>query len=233
MVYDGHHAYLVVGDLEESFTDVRYCIESLFGCSIEGHPDVTIVREDRLGIGESRTLRDEHARAPVLASKRVFVIIAHALTPEAQNALLKTLEEPVSTALFFLIVPDDRHLVATLRSRMSRVEGAVPREEYGTSARDFLGRAPHARMQFIADLVVGYDEPETKQEVRKRFHRFTDALERELHAILHAKHDTVTQVAVREALAEVLLVRGYCDDPAAALRLLGEHLALAVPVVRG
>lgn len=232
MVYDGHHAYLVVGDLDESFVDVRRCIEGMFGESIEGHPDVTIIREDRLGIGESRSLREDHARAPMKATKRVFVIVTHALTPEAQNALLKTLEEPVPTALFFLIIPDDRHLVATLRSRMRRVEGAVPREEYATAAREFLGRAPHARMQFIGDLVAGYDEPETKQAVRKRFHQFTDALERELHATLHASRDTDMHDIVRNALDEVLRVRDYCDDPAAALRLLGEHLALAVPVVR-
>lgn len=53
---------------------------------------------------------------------RVIIIDkAHAMTDQAANALLKTLEEPNSHVFFFLITPEESMLLATIRSRSQTI----------------------------------------------------------------------------------------------------------------
>lgn len=86
------------------------------------HPDVRIwAREEgklSLGIGEMRELIDQSATHNYEAQYRVNIIDeAHTLTEEAQNALLKTLEEPNARQLLVMITQRAEALIPTIRSR--------------------------------------------------------------------------------------------------------------------
>jgi DNA polymerase-3 subunit delta' len=80
----------------------------------------------------------------------VFIIVdAHTMREEAQNALLKLVEEPPAESVLILITPNPDTILATIRSRCQRVrfspleEGVVERiliEHYGVS-RDAAGVA--------------------------------------------------------------------------------------------
>ncbi len=60
----------------------------------------------------------EAARSPFEASMKVFIIEeAERMNPAAQNALLKTLEEPLSDTIFILISDREEDLLETIRSR--------------------------------------------------------------------------------------------------------------------
>jgi DNA polymerase-3 subunit gamma/tau len=70
------------------------------------------------GIDQIRELREMVRYAP--ASSRYKVVIldeAHQLTPEASNALLKTLEEPPERVIFILATTHPEELAETIRSR--------------------------------------------------------------------------------------------------------------------
>ncbi len=70
------------------------------------------------GIDEMRELRDGIRFAPVKSKYKVFVIDeAHMLTKEASNALLKTLEEPPSHAIFVLATTEAHKILPTIASR--------------------------------------------------------------------------------------------------------------------
>ncbi|MGH2756646.1 MAG: DNA polymerase III subunit delta' [Actinomycetota bacterium] len=72
----------------------------------------------------------EAARSPFEGRMKVFVIEeAERMNPAAQNALLKTLEEPQPDTVFVLISDDEDDLLETIRSRcrVVRLE-AVPEE---------------------------------------------------------------------------------------------------------
>ncbi len=74
------------------------------------------------GIDDIRTLRDAVKLAPARAKKKVYIIDeAHMLTTEASNALLKTLEEPPPHVMFILATTDPQKLIATIKSRATRV----------------------------------------------------------------------------------------------------------------
>lgn len=76
--------------------------------------------------------------APIHAKKRIFIVPeAQKLSPAAQNALLKNLEEPRGDALYFLLCPDACDLLATIRSR-AVIYRTQPIDE--TTVREYLAR---------------------------------------------------------------------------------------------
>ena len=89
------------------------------------HPDVQTIAP-----GESGSIKIEQVREAIAAAayrpfegrRRVFLVEeADALVPAAQNALLKTLEEPRPGSVFILIAAKADTLLATVRSRCSRL----------------------------------------------------------------------------------------------------------------
>lgn len=70
------------------------------------------------GIDEIRDLKEKIRLAPVGAKKKIYIIDeVHMLTTEAFNALLKTLEEPPSHAVFILCTTESHKIPATILSR--------------------------------------------------------------------------------------------------------------------
>lgn len=70
------------------------------------------------GIDEIRELKEKIRLSPLSARKKVYIIDeVHMLTTEAFNALLKTLEEPPSHALFILCTTEPQKIPPTILSR--------------------------------------------------------------------------------------------------------------------
>ena len=75
------------------------------------------------GVDDVRQLRDEVNYTPVSCKFRVYIVDeVHMLTPEAFNALLKTLEEPPSHIKFVLATTELHKVPATIASRCQRFE---------------------------------------------------------------------------------------------------------------
>jgi DNA polymerase III subunit gamma/tau len=82
------------------------------------------------GIDEIRDLQEKIRLAPLAATKKVYIIDeVHMLTTEAFNALLKTLEEPPSHALFILCTTEQHKLPATIISRCFHLHFTPATEE--------------------------------------------------------------------------------------------------------
>lgn len=99
------------------------------------HPDLLILKKEP----QDATIKVKAVReflrgielAPNEAPFRVYIIDdAETLGKEAQNALLKTLEEPTGRAKFILLATTDATLLSTVRSRcMSFAMEAIPTEK--------------------------------------------------------------------------------------------------------
>lgn len=84
------------------------------------HPDVHVVAcEGRsIYVDEIRTLREKLALRPFGGGRHIAIIQqADKLTVQAQNALLKTLEEPAGDTVFFLITDQPGAMLQTMVSR--------------------------------------------------------------------------------------------------------------------
>ena len=88
------------------------------------HPDVRIVRpvKKTIGVDEIRDLIDYLSLRPYEGGRHIAIIEqADAMTPAAQNALLKTLENPSGEAMFFLIADSTGGILPTILSRCQAV----------------------------------------------------------------------------------------------------------------
>lgn len=75
------------------------------------------------GIDEMRDLREKVVYAPSQGRYKVYIIDeAHMLTPQAFNALLKTLEEPPPHAVFVLATTQAESILPTIVSRCQRFD---------------------------------------------------------------------------------------------------------------
>jgi DNA polymerase III subunit delta' len=95
-----------------------------------GHPDVTVAEplegKDSISIAQVRELRDGAALRPFQASFKVIIIAgAESLTPQAADALLKTLEEPQRQVRIVLTATEPEALPSTVVSRC-RVINLLP-----------------------------------------------------------------------------------------------------------
>ena len=104
------------------------------------HPDVIWVgREKRDGdlrrdilVGQIRQMTADAVLAPNEAARKVYVIDqADRMTQQAQNALLKALEDPPGHACFILCAASAEALLPTVRSRCVRTEAGRRRETGG------------------------------------------------------------------------------------------------------
>ena len=75
------------------------------------------------GIDDIRELKDGIRFSPTKSKYKVFILDeAHQLTKEAANALLKTLEEPPSHAIFVLATTEIHKMIGTIISRCQRFD---------------------------------------------------------------------------------------------------------------
>ena len=75
------------------------------------------------GVDEMRDLREKVQYPPVGGKYKVYIIDeAHMLSQNAFNALLKTLEEPPSHAVFILATTESQKIPATILSRCMRFD---------------------------------------------------------------------------------------------------------------
>jgi DNA polymerase III delta prime subunit len=210
------HAFLVPGGVEK--LEAMYGFLSEHGMSIKGNPDVYVREYRNFRVDDAREIRERAmTRAVRIGAHRVFIIVTPSITTDAQNALLKVLEEPPADAVFFFVVPSPQTLLATLRSRAHVLrledEASAPSVAPGT----FLKASIEKRIEMLKPLYTRDDEDE-ERDIRNAL-AFLSALERELS----------TRKNVREGLNAVYRARRFLTDKGALLKPLLEQVALLTP----
>lgn len=93
----------------------KQCLAALEGKHID---IIEMDAASNRGLEDIQTLIEQTKYAPSMARFKIFIIDeVHMLTPQAANALLKTLEEPPSYVKFILATTDPLKLPATVLSR--------------------------------------------------------------------------------------------------------------------
>ncbi|CAN5225069.1 hypothetical protein BH09PAT2_BH09PAT2_01200 [soil metagenome] len=118
-----------VNCLENMFANKGISFEPCNTCqnctAIDHNSSPDVVEQDAAsnrGIDEIRKLIKESSFAPMTGRFRVYIIDeAHMITPDAFNALLKTLEEPPSTVMFILATTNEEKVPTTIISRCVRI----------------------------------------------------------------------------------------------------------------
>ncbi len=84
------------------------------------NPDFSVIEAEggSIGVDEIRKIQSEIMIRPLYAKRKVYLIIdGDKMTVQAQNCLLKTLEEPPAYAVLILTVSNLNNILETIRSR--------------------------------------------------------------------------------------------------------------------
>lgn len=212
------NSHLVAGD-SSTITAVLARVREE-GIDVEKNPDVYVRSYAHFGVDDAREVR-ERADLSAQGQRRVFVLATPIMTVEAQNALLKTFEEPPGNALFILLVPAPETLLPTLRSRMQRLNVETMVQYGGVDSGAFLAASPAARLDIIKPLLEkGDDERRDISSIVTLLSSLERTLER------------VPRRASREGLTAIYRARAYMADKGSLLKPLLEQVALLVPRVK-
>lgn len=138
-------AYLLVGpqSVGKEALAVRFAAGLLGGVSDDrarrlalerAHPDLRVLEPEgatSLGVDQAREVVSRASLTPVEAPRSVFLFPdAGAMTEQAANALLKTLEEPSAQVVFLLVAESEDEFPPTVASRCRTIHvGRVPQPE--------------------------------------------------------------------------------------------------------
>ena len=194
------------------------------GIETQHNPDLSVRTFSTFGIDDAHEM-SIRATSRALKTRRVFVIVASTITTEAQNALLKTLEEPRAGAQFLVLVPTPHTLLKTILSRAQIVQLPELPVHKGTlctvDAMTFLKSRPGARIELLKPLLEKNDDDVYDTPMILKF--FSD-----IECVVADISDTHVRA---KSLRVFYTVRKYATDRGALIKALLESLALLLPVV--
>lgn len=183
---------------------------------IEGYgliPNTDQYRVPQLGIDDVRILiANAHRRPDGDAETRTLIVATEFVTEEAQQALLKIIEEPPRSTMFVFVVPEGYTFLPTLESRFERIGsiGEVPTYEAFLS---FKNASYAERMSRIEQATKQKDQL-WQSDIKKGL-------------VLYLKQ-TVGMLP-KETLVELEYVTRLLLTRGASNKFLLEHLALVLP----
>lgn len=214
-----HHAYCLVGG-ETVHDELVSMLEKVHSIQVRGDVDFFNKKYLTFTIDDARELKSNHEMRPVgKMERRIFVIAMNGITIEAQNALLKLLEEPADYAHFFIVISSAHLLLPTVKSRLLFVEtGDVLESDGFAEAEKFLKMSVAKRLEYIKTLTDEIkDEKKTKQ----------DAVDL-LNAIQAFVYKGKGAMKGSRELETIEFARKYMNDTSSSPKMLLEYVALRV-----
>lgn len=133
------HSYIFWGTegigkklIAKEFAKNILCLEQQENCNCksciefdsDNNPDFQLIEpnEGKVKIEQIREMQRKVAEKPIISNKKVYIIDnSDTMTTEAQNCLLKTLEEPPEYITIILICSNEDNLLSTIKSRCTRM----------------------------------------------------------------------------------------------------------------
>lgn len=118
---------LLCTDVSKKELDKGYCdkCKSCIEFSSNNNPDFFMIEPDgnSIKIEQIREMQRKIIEEPIISTKKVYIIDdSDKMTKEAQNALLKTLEEPPNFVVIILIGSNENNFLTTIKSRCNIIK---------------------------------------------------------------------------------------------------------------
>lgn len=129
-----NHAYLVVSkNTEYAYEQVKEFVEKVLDSNdLQNNSDYKLIEAEdgkSIKINQIRSMQSDVAIKPIKSNKKVYVILdADKMNEQAQNCILKTLEEPPLYVSIFLITAFPEKLIDTVNSRVKKVKIEAEKE---------------------------------------------------------------------------------------------------------
>jgi DNA polymerase III delta prime subunit len=161
-----HHANVIIGEEENCHNFVFEILEKDFNFKAAANPDFLLMENQSFGIDDARDLERWAIGKPLLSEVKVCLIIAKSITHEAQNALLKVLEEPPLGTYIFINMESLGGLLPTFLSRVRILNVPQNSLEENINAHKFLNSEVKERFFIIHTLSKKEDKNDMKNLIK-------------------------------------------------------------------
>lgn len=211
-----HHAYICEGDKDDIYNQICHFCQNDLAFEIQANPDFVYQQYDKFLISDARRLSDIQMNKTTDRGRKIYIISFNFITREAQNALLKVLEEPTEGTHFFFITSSAHIFLPTVLSRANVI--SLKKNEYEEEL-DFLKKSLKQKMDFITKLVS-----DIKDEKKSKFEAILFA--RKVAFELYQESKKKKDYQKMSKLKEIDKIIDYLHGNGSSVKQLLEYLVL-------
>ncbi len=227
-----HHAFVIEGDTLQTRPVLFDFLKKEFGMDT-GHNDLILLDRGDFGIENVQEIVDVNSRKPTVGMYKVIVVGLHSISHQAQNAILKTLEEPRPGTFIFILTNTSAIFLPTILSRVQVVRslnsaGANVNTNNTVAnidldAKKFVRSSPVERLAQIKEILdLKSDEEIGDAEI----FAFVQEVEKLALELAQSGKDFGARTLVAQIFTKV---EDYMRDTSSSKKLLLEYVALRLP----
>ncbi len=249
-----HHAFVVEGDVDVSLASVLDFTDKSFGMP-KGHADVVYIDriQGNFGVDDVEDVVQINSRKPISGNRKIVILAISTISHQAQNALLKVLEEPRPGTIFFILTRTAGIFLPTILSRVQILRDTSSAQDHGAtdgtnksvttknlskeqikeqknisktlSATAFVEHDISSRLRQVKEILKMKDDEEVGDE---QIFDFITNIEKE--ACVRTESIGMKDLKPRLLVAEVFaVVSDFVRDSSSSKKMLLEYLALRLP----
>ncbi len=188
-------------------------------------PDVMISIYDSFTLNDGEIIKEWHKSKPIDGKKKICILGVKFINREAEQSLLKIIEEPNNHTHFFIVIPDSSLLLNTILSRVHLIKNIVGSDDDLTFAENFISLHPSKRIDEIAKIIKEFKDEDSSGGLRYKAISILNDLEKIIYN--NWKND-ISNKDKTFVLSEIKNCRGYLANPGSSVKMILEHIALMV-----
>ena len=222
---DLYHSYVVEGEPGVlAYELIRFLEER--GDIKSKSPDVLCQVYESFTIDDSREIKEWNSRMGISGDKKICIIATSFINREAEQALLKILEEPSENTHIFIIMPNISLLIDTIISRTQVVKlGQNISKEKRNLAIKFIKSNPKGRLEIISQIIKENKDEDNSSVLRGYVVSFINEVEKVLYE--EWKKNRMDK-KLQLSLKEIEKNRDFLNIPGSSVKMILEHLALVI-----
>jgi len=220
-----YQSYVIEGDPSmvvnslRSFLEVRGEIDPLSS-------DVLCQSYESFGVEDGNQIKEWHSQKGISKGKKICIIATNFINKEAEQSLLKTIEEPGKDTHFFIIIPDSSFLADTILSRVQLIR--IKGDEDLIIKKlvvSFVKSNIKDRMDMIASMIKENKSEEGSGQLRYFAISFINELEKMAYRKFKENVNDKNNIFILE---EIVKTKEFLSLPGAGVKMILEHLALVI-----
>ena len=211
----------VVGEREKVLAGITRFFYSEKNRVISRDTDTLILSSHTCTIADARLMQTWTQGNPQHYAEKILILAPYMYAREAQQALLKTLEEPLGNTRIIFVVKKESDVLPTILSRaLVYTFKGLP---LVTDMTYFLQLQPHARL-VNPQVQPFFEKDPTKRPPKEMLYHFFESL---VYSVEHT--EWTHSIDKKSAFAVMRDVTQYIDDTGASMKILVEYVCLRMP----
>lgn len=222
---DLYQSYVIEGDPQTTASQLLALLEARGEIESKSN-DVFHQYYESFTMEDGMEIKEWHSHLGISSGKKICIISTNFINREAEQSLLKIIEEPGERTHFFIVTPDSSLLLDTILSRVQIIKIENDENlEIKKLAISFVKAEVKDRMDMIVNMIKENKSEDSSGQLR----HFAISFINELEKIVYKKFkDNVKDKNNMFVLEEIGKTRDFLSLPGAGVKMILEHLAIVI-----